>query len=251
MTHKKNVPTVSVDLSKADIKGSLQDIRRHYLAKDQRTATDLDNFHALALTVRHRIVDHWMKTQSRYHAENVRRVYYLSMEFLIGRLLGNYMFNIGKEKDIESALTEMDISLDKIRACEMDAGLGNGGLGRLAACFLDSMATLGIPAYGYGIRYDYGIFNQKIVNGSQVELPDEWMRNGNPWEIPRPEYVVKVNFYGRIDRSSNVASPWVGTEAVLAVPYDIPIPGYKNGVVNTLRLWSARSTDEFEFDYFN
>jgi starch phosphorylase len=124
-------------------------------------------------------------------------------------------------------------------------------LGRLAACFLDSMATIGIPGHGYGIRYDYGIFNQKIVDGYQQELPDEWMRNGNPWELPRPEYTVRVQFYGRIDRNTKFSSPWVDAEAVLAVPYDVPIPGYKNDVVNTLRLWSAKSTDEFEFDYFN
>ncbi len=240
-----------VDMSKEDIKSSLQDIRTHYLAKDQKTATSLDNFHALALTIRHRIVDRWMKTQSHYHEKNARRVYYLSMEFLIGRLLGNYMFNLGKEKDIEAALRELDINLDTVRGQEMDAGLGNGGLGRLAACFLDSMATLAIPAHGYGIRYDYGIFNQKIKDGNQVELPDEWMRNGNPWEIPRPEYTVKVQFYGRLDRSAQFASPWVDAESVMAFPYDTPIPGFKNGIVNTLRLWSARATDEFEFDYFN
>ncbi len=251
MVKKKEASVMNTDLSKEEIQSSLQDIRRHYLAKNKNTATPLDNFHALALTIRHRIVDRWMKTQSRYHEDNVRRVYYLSMEFLIGRLLGNYMFNLGKEKDVDAALREMDISLDEIRNAEMDAGLGNGGLGRLAACFLDSMATLGIPAHGYGIRYDYGIFNQKIKDGQQFELPDEWMRSGNPWEIPRPEYTVKVQFYGRVDKSAQFSSPWIETESVLAVPYDTPIPGYKNDVVNTLRLWSARSTDEFEFDYFN
>lgn len=241
----------AADMSKEDIKSSFNDVRTHFLAKNQKTATTLDDFHALALTIRYRIVERWMKTQSRYHDNNARRVYYLSMEFLIGRLLGNYMFNLGKEKDIEAALRELDINLDEVRNEEMDAGLGNGGLGRLAACFLDSMATLGIPAHGYGIRYDYGIFNQKIKDGNQIELPDEWMRNGNPWEIPRSEYTVKVQFYGRVDKSAKFASPWVDAESVMAVPYDTPIPGYKNDVVNTLRLWSARATDEFEFDYFN
>ena len=242
---------IKVDMSKEAIQSSFHDIRTNYLAKNQKTATTLDNFHALALTVRQRIVERWMKTQSQYHEKNLRRVYYLSMEFLIGRLLGNYMFNLGKEKDIEAALGEMDINLDDVRNQEMDAGLGNGGLGRLAACFLDSMATLAIPAHGYGIRYDYGIFNQKIKDGNQIELPDEWMRNGNPWEIPRPEYTVKVQFYGRVDKNAKFSSPWVDAEAVMAVPYDTPIPGFKNDVVNTLRLWSARSTDEFDFDYFN
>ena len=251
MSKPKELYSVDTDLCKEDIKASVQDIRRYYLAKNAGTATSLDNFHALALTVRHRIVDRWIKTQTAYHEQNKRRVYYLSMEFLIGRLLGNYMFNLGKEKDIEASMRELDINLEDLRDQELDAGLGNGGLGRLAACFLDSMATLGIPAHGYGIRYDYGIFNQKIKDGWQVELPDEWMRNGNPWEIPRPEYQVKVNFYGRIDPSAQFGARWTGTEAVLAVPYDIPIPGYKNDVVNTLRLWSARANDEFDFDYFN
>ena len=251
MTKSKDVYGVNTDLGKEDIKSSLQDIRTYYFAKNARTATALDNFNALALAVRHRIVDRWMKTQTAYHQKNRRRVYYLSLEFLIGRLLGNYMFNLGQEKDIEAAMRELDINLEDLRGQELDAGLGNGGLGRLAACFLDSMATLGIPAYGYGIRYDYGIFNQKIKDGWQVELPDEWMRNGDPWEIPRPEYQVKVHFYGKIDHNAQFGARWVGAESVLAVPYDIPIPGYKNDVVNTLRLWSARANDEFDFDYFN
>jgi starch phosphorylase len=251
MSDPKDVYGVSGDLGKEDIKSSFQDIRTYYLAKNAQTATSLDNFHALALTVRHRIVARWMKTQTAYHQQNKRRVYYLSMEFLIGRLLGNYMFNLGKEKDIETAMRELDINLESLRDEELDAGLGNGGLGRLAACFLDSMATLGIPAHGYGIRYDYGIFNQKIKDGWQVELPDEWMRNGNPWELPRPEYQVKVDFYGQIDPNAQFGARWVGAESVLAMPYDIPIPGYKNDVVNTLRLWSARANAEFDFDYFN
>ncbi|MFH0753316.1 MAG: glycogen/starch/alpha-glucan family phosphorylase [Candidatus Omnitrophota bacterium] len=251
MSKPKDIYGASPDLSKDGIKASVQDIRTYYLAKNANTATALDNFHALALAVRHRIVDRWMKTQTRYHQENKRRVYYLSMEFLIGRLLGNYMFNLGKEKDIEAAMRELDVNLEDVRDQELDAGLGNGGLGRLAACFLDSMATLGIPAHGYGIRYDYGIFNQKIKDGWQVELPDEWMRNGNPWEIPRPEYQVKVNFYGHIDPAAQFGARWVGAKSVLAMPYDTPIPGYKNDVVNTLRLWSARANDEFDFEYFN
>jgi glycogen phosphorylase len=251
MSKPKDVYGMNADLDQDQIKASFQDIRTYYLAKNAKTATPLDNFHALALTVRHRIVDRWMKTQTAYHQQNKRRVYYLSMEFLIGRLLGNYMFNLGKEKDIESAMRGLDINLEELRSQELDAGLGNGGLGRLAACFLDSMATLGIPAHGYGIRYDYGIFNQRIKDGWQVELPDEWMRNGNPWEIPRPEYQVKVSYYGHIDTSAQFGARWVGTETVLAVPYDIPIPGYKNDVVNTLRLWSAQANDQFDFDYFN
>lgn len=228
----------------------------HYtLAKDQYSATSYDNFTAMSIAIRDRIVQRWIETQQRYHKQNVKRVYYLSMEFLIGRLMGSYVYNLGLEKESQTALEAMGFDLDVLRDEEVDAGLGNGGLGRLAACFLESMATLGIPSHGYGIRYEYGIFKQKIDNGYQVELPDEWLRMGCPWEFSRPEYTVKVKFYGRIenytDESGNFRPRWVETQDVLAVPYDIPIVGYKNDVVNTLRLWSARSTDDFDFEYFN
>lgn len=249
-SHKNKQELKLADMQKEDIKATFQDIRTFYLAKNQKTATNHDNFQALAIAIRARIVERWMKTQQTYHEKNVRRVYYLSMEFLIGRLLGNYLFNLGQEKDVAAALKDLNINLEDVRSEELDAGLGNGGLGRLAACFLDSMATLGIPAHGYGIKYDYGIFNQKIEHGYQKELPDEWMRNGTPWEIPRPEYTVKVRFYGNLNKTT-LATSWVNAESVLAVPYDFPVPGYKNDVVNTLRLWSAKSTDEFDFDYFN
>ncbi len=228
------------------IRLSFQENRAYTLAKDQYTSTDRDNFLALAITIRDRIVERWIDTQQRYHKNNVKRVYYLSMEFLIGRLLGNYIFNLGLEKVAREAMEQLGLNIDKLREQEVDAGLGNGGLGRLAACFLDSMATLEVPAHGYGIRYEYGIFKQKIQNGFQVELPDEWLRHGNPWEIPRPEYTVTVHFYGRIDNGK-----WIDTQDVWAVPYDIPIVGYKNNVVNTLRLWSARSTEDFDLEYFN
>ncbi len=225
------------------------------LAKDNYSSTIYDNYRALAFTIRDRIVERWMQTQQRYHKENLKRVYYLSMEFLIGRLLGNFIYNLGIEKQTYEAVEDLGFDVDELREQEADAGLGNGGLGRLAACFLDSMATLSIPAHGYGIRYDYGIFKQKIENGNQVEIPDEWLSLGCPWEFPRPEYTVTVKFYGRVDTScdfnNNLCSHWVDTQDVLAVPYDIPIIGYKNDVVNTLRLWSARSTEGFDLEYFN
>ncbi len=228
---------------------------KYALSKDQYTATREDNFRALAFAMRDRVVERWITTQQRYHKENVKRVYYLSMEFLIGRLLGNYIFNLGLEDQVSQALTELGFDFEDIRQEELDAGLGNGGLGRLAACFLDSMATLHIPGYGYGIRYDYGIFHQKIKDGFQVELPDEWLRRESPWEFARPESTVKVKFYGRTqtyrDRHGKFCVDWVDTENILAVPYDYAIPGYKNDVVNTLRLWSARSTEEFDLEYFN
>jgi len=233
---------------------SFQMNRQYTLSKDQYTATMHDNFMALSLAIRDRLVERWIKTQQGYHKKNVRRVYYLSMEFLIGRLMGNNMYNLGIEKQAFEALDELGLDVEAVRDQEVDAGLGNGGLGRLAACFLDSMASLGIPAHGYGIRYDYGIFHQKIKDGFQIELPDEWLRNGNPWEFARPENTVNVRFYGRThidyDNKGKGTSKWIDTQDVLAVPYDFPVPGYKNDVVNTLRLWSARGTEEFDFDYF-
>jgi starch phosphorylase len=229
--------------------------RKFSLAKDHYAATDHDNFLSMAMTIRDKLVERWILTQQRYHDENCKRVYYLSLEFLMGRLLGNNILNLGLDKEGKKAAEGLGLSLEDLSEQELDAGLGNGGLGRLAACFLDSMATLGIAATGYGIRYDYGIFNQKIINGYQVELPEEWLRLGNPWEFERPEYTIKVRFYGKTvqhtDKDGKLLVEWADTKDVLAVAYDTPIPGYKNDVVNNLRLWSARSTEEFDLDYFN
>ncbi len=237
-----------------DIQASFESNREYILAKDQYSATTNDNYLAIALAIRDRVIERWIETQQNYHKSNAKRVYYLSMEFLIGRLFGNYIYNLGLEKETEKALQAMGMDLNVLREQEVDAGLGNGGLGRLAACFLDSMATLGIPAHGYGIRFDYGIFHQKIRNGYQVELPDEWLRQESPWEFARPEYSVTVKFGGHVqmvpDEAGNLKFIWKDTEDVLAVPYDFPIPGYKNDIVNTLRLWSARSTENFDFNYF-
>ncbi|MCQ9205230.1 MAG: glycogen/starch/alpha-glucan phosphorylase [Omnitrophica bacterium] len=243
------------DMSSEGIARSFLSRREYVLAKDQHNATKDDNFMALAMAIRDRIIERWIHTQQRYHKDNVKRVYYLSLEFLIGRLLGTNILNLGIWDEVKEAMESLGFDLEELRECELDAGLGNGGLGRLAACFLDSMATLGIPGHGYGIRYDYGIFNQKIVNGYQVERPDKWLYKGNPWEFLRLEYTTKISFYGRTniitDNKGREHIEWIDTEDVLAVPYDIPVPGYKSDVVNTLRLWSARSSDEFDFKYFN
>lgn len=252
---KAHVHRIEKPLSKEGIGQSFTDKCKYALAKDQYTATHYDNYLALAMAIRDRVVERWVLTQQRYHKENAKRVYYLSMEFLIGRLMGNFIYNLDIEKEVRAAMTDLGLDIDEIRGQELDAGLGNGGLGRLAACFLDSMATLGIPAHGYGIRYDYGIFKQQIRDGHQVELPEEWLRLPNPWEFARPEYTVRVRFYGRTqsyqDEKFKFHVKWVDTEDVLAVPYDVPVPGYNNGVVNTLRLWSARSTADFDLNYFN
>lgn len=242
-------------MTKEGIERSFLANREYALAKDQYTSTLHDDFTALSIAVRDRLIERWITTQQGYHSRNVRRVYYLSLEFLIGRLLGTNMLNLGLLDQAKAAMEELGFDIEEIRECERDAGLGNGGLGRLAACFLDSLATLGIPAHGYGIRYDYGIFNQKIVNGYQVEFPDDWLRKGTPWEFARPEYTVRVRFHGHTymfnDSKGRLRVKWADTEDVLAMPYDIPVVGYRNDVVNTLRLWSARSSEEFDLKFFN
>ncbi|MBI4248968.1 MAG: glycogen/starch/alpha-glucan phosphorylase, partial [Elusimicrobia bacterium] len=237
------------------LKESFQDHRMYSLAKDQYTATPHDNFMTLSLAVRDRMIGKWIRTQQKYHKQNLKRVYYLSMEFLIGKLLRSSILNLGIEPQARRMLEAYGLELGDLVQEEYDAGLGNGGLGRLAACFLDSMATLGVPANGYGIMYNYGIFHQKIVNGRQVEVPDEWLRLGTPWAIERPEYTIRVRFNGRthqfIDKDGRLSAQWLDTDDVLAVPCDFPVPGYQTDAVNTLRLWAAHGTEEFGLDYFN
>ncbi len=256
--HKKvgyNWESVHKYMTKEGIERSFKAIREYILAKDEYTATLHDDYTALAIAIRDRLIERWITTKQRYHRENVKRVYYLSMEFLIGRLLSSNILNLGLWNEAKGAMESLGFDLNQLRDCEADAGLGNGGLGRLAACFLDSMATLSVPAVGYGIRYEYGIFNQKIINGYQVEYPDEWLSKGNPWEFARPEYTVKVHFYGHTymfhDAKGKLRVKWVDTEDVLAMPYDVPISGYHSGIVNTLRLWSAKASEEFDLRYFN
>lgn len=214
----------------------------------------MDHFISLALSVRDHLVNKWLATQQSYYENNVKRVYYLSMEFLIGRLLTNNLINLGLYDEYKMALEELGHDIREMEEAEVEAGLGNGGLGRLASCFLDSIATLGIPGYGYGIRYEFGIFYQKIIKGYQVETADNWLRVGNPWEIPRPRSLFPVRFYGHVETTQNSQGEkdhkWVDTQDVMAMAYDIPIPGYKNDTVNNLRLWSARSSRELELDFF-
>ncbi len=224
------------------------------LAKDRFTATGRDRYFALALTVRDRLIEQWIATQQTHHARNVKRIYYLSLEFLLGRLLGNNVINLKLEGPCRAAMEQLGLDYEALRDCEVDAGLGNGGLGRLAACFLDSMSTLNLPAVGYGLRYDFGIFNQKIVNGYQVEQPDQWLKLGYPWEIAHPEFSFPVQYEGRVEV---VAGPkgkewrWVDTKNVVGMPYDLPVVGYGGSTVNTLRLWSAKAAEEFDLDDFN
>lgn len=225
------------------------------LAKDKITVTPRDTYTALALSIRDRMVRRWLRTQHIYIQQNVKKVYYLSLEYLMGRLLSNALINLNFYDKCKEILKGIGYELEDIIEIEHDMGLGNGGLGRLAACFLDSMATLELPAFGYGIRYEYGIFTQDFENGYQVEKPDNWLSYGNPWEIMRPEHTYRVKFYGHevmtTDKRGRLQFDWVDTEDVLAVAYDIPIPGYRNNTVNNLRLWQAKSTNEFNFTDFN
>ncbi|MDO5462072.1 MAG: glycogen/starch/alpha-glucan phosphorylase [bacterium] len=239
-------------------KGLAQDFlwnMRFSMAKSNDRATERDCYSALAYAVRDRIVDRWMATQDAYRAAKVRRVYYLSLEFLIGRLLGNNVINLGLEKECREAMDSLGLDWNRLRDYEMDAGLGNGGLGRLAACFLDSLATLNLPAMGYGLRYDYGIFRQRVVNGEQREEPDNWLKYGYPWEIQRPEYTCLVGFGGHVEhykgRTGRDEWVWVPAQQVQAVPYDLPVVGYKGTTIGTLRLWSAHATNEFSLEEFN
>jgi len=242
-------------LGEDDIRRSFLNNLEYNIAKDKYTYTDHDQYLSLALAIRERMIERWILTQQTYHHENVRRVYYLSMEFLIGRLLADSIMNLKLDNACAKALKKLGLDYEHIQDQEPDAGLGNGGLGRLAACFLDSMATMEIPAIGYGIRYEFGIFKQKIVNGHQQELPEEWLMYGNPWEIERPEYRLDIKFNGRVHHphGSDLRQPaeWVDAETVIAIPYDIPVPGYDSNTVNTLRLWSSRAATEFKFESFN
>jgi starch phosphorylase len=227
---------------------------KYTLAKDEFSATDHDKYYALALAIRDRLVDRWIATSQTYHRQKAKRAYYLSMEYLIGRAMGNNVINLQADGAVREAMESLGLSWDALREVERDAGLGNGGLGRLAACFLDSLATLQLPGYGYGVRYDYGIFRQTIKDGYQVEEPDNWLRFGNPWEIERPEARFEVHFGGRVrmdEENGKLRARWLDYDTVLGVPYDIPIPGYGNNTVNNLRLWSARSTEEFNLSFFN
>ncbi len=224
-------------------------------AKDQFSATDLDHYMSAAFTLRDRLMKQWLRTQQEYYKQKAKRIYYLSMEFLMGRTLGNALINLDLYEEFKDSLAEIGLELEDLRDQEPDAALGNGGLGRLAACFLDSMATLRLPAYGYGLRYEFGMFHQLIQNGFQVESPDNWLRYGNPWEIERPEVIYPVTFFGHInqyrDFQGRLVTRWQETDMIMAMAYDTPIPGYDNLTVNTLRLWSSKAARELDLEEFN
>ena len=241
-----------------DRDGLLESMANHIefsQCKNRYTAEDFDIFRSFALSIRDRLVEFWNDTQQTYHRKKCKQVYYLSLEYLIGRSLKNNLLNLGISDAGEDAIRKIGYDLEEIQELEHDAGLGNGGLGRLAACFLESMATLELPAHGYGIRYEFGIFKQQFENGAQVEAPDNWLEEGYPWEIPRWEVVYPVHFFGQvkeiINKKGNSKRVWVKTEEVLAMAYDVPIAGYGNHTVNNLRLWSAKPSKSFDFQLFN
>ncbi len=226
------------------------------VGKDPVAASQDDWLYATALAVRDQLVERWMATTRANYAQDLKRVYYLSMEFLIGRTFTNALLAVDLHATVRDALADFGVDMEALSEREPDAALGNGGLGRLAACFLDSMATLGVPGMGYGIRYEYGMFRQRIVDGQQVETPDYWLTRGNPWEFKRPEVNYRVRFGGRVQKREGSNAPygaadWVNTHDVRAVAYDTIIPGYGTQATNTLRLWSARATEEIDLSAFN
>lgn len=235
-----------------------EDFKRYFgifLGQDQGCASGHYLYSAMAHTLRDRLLERMKHTKHTYAKTHCKQAYYLSMEFLMGRATGNAALNLGIEEPLKKALVNLGLNFEELAEFEHDAGLGNGGLGRLAACFIDSCATLQLPVTGYGLRYEYGMFQQKIKNGHQQEMPDHWLRDGNPWELERPEYTQRVKFGGHTELHRNskgeMEIQWVDTNDVLAVPYDLPVPGYQNGTVNRLRLWKAAATDEFSLEDFN
>lgn len=254
-----NVPSLLHGSSPLNDKSALREaILRHLtftIGKSSSRASAHDWFMAVAHAVRDQMMENWLETQQRFYQHEHKRVYYLSLEFLLGRMLTNSLYNLGILDTCRDTLNDLGVDFEAIRAVEEDAGLGNGGLGRLAACFMDSLATLGYSACGYGIRYEYGMFHQSIEHGEQVERPDNWLKFGNPWEFPRTDICYEIHFGGKVThyREEDGVSRyhWVETDTVLAMAYDTPVPGHATQATNSLRLWSAHGTHEFDLRYFN
>jgi len=248
----KSLESKSIDAE--SIKRSFVENLKYRLARDQYTTTRVDEYQALSLSTRNRLIDKWLKTQQTYYDNDAKRAYYLSAEYLMGRMFVNNLISLGIYDEAVKAMSSIGVDIHELEDQEPDMGLGNGGLGRLAACFLDSMATLEIPAVGYGIRYEFGIFEQKIRDFHQVEHPDAWLTNRCPWEVAHPEYAFEVRFFGNVIQrkgpQGELVSEWIGGSTVVGSAYDIPIVGYKNNTVNTLRLWSARASNAFDLDSF-
>src|SRR6202453_4758028 len=243
------------DRSTQAVKDSILYHLKYSLAHDAQTATKRDWWLATSKAIHERIIERMIATMAVHNREDVRRVYYLSLEFLMGRLFNNRIYSVGLYKETAEALHELGLNVEDLRGEEYDMGLGNGGLGRLAACFLDSLATLDYPAVGYGIHYEFGLFRQEFNKGHQIELPDDWVRFGTPWEIVRPEYTQVVELYGHVenvfDDKGNYVPRWKNTKKIIGIPYDIPIAGYGTNTVNFLRLWESRPSEKINLEAFN
>ena len=239
----------------AEVKNAIKRQLRLILARDLGSASKAELWKATSLAVREMMVDRFIETQKEHSKQDTRRVYYLSLEYLMGRLLNVNLTNLKLKEPVEKALSELGFELGVLCEEEHDMGLGNGGLGRLAACFLDSMATMDLPAVGYGIHYQFGLFKQEFKNGRQIEKPDDWLKNGNPWEIARPQYAQIVQLYGSVEHSyddlGNYSPKWTGTKEVEGIPYDLPIVGYGAKTVNFLRLWESKASEQLDFQIFN
>lgn len=261
MTFPSLPKSISLDESHVDdelvenLKSAIQRQLRLILARDLGSATKQELWMATSLALREMMVDRFIETQKEHSKQDARRVYYLSLEYLMGRLLNVNLTNMGLKKAVSDALSDLGFDLDVLYDEEHDMGLGNGGLGRLAACFLDSMATLDLPAVGYGIHYQFGLFKQEFQGGKQVEKPDDWLKNGNPWEIARPQYSQKVLLYGHVEHSydnlGNYSPKWVASKEIVGIPYDLPIVGYGANTVNFLRLWESKASEQLDFQVFN
>jgi starch phosphorylase len=261
MTFPSLPKSISLDESHVDdklvenLKSAIQRQLRLILARDLGSATKQELWMATSLALREMMVDRFIETQKEHSKQDARRVYYLSLEYLMGRLLNVNLTNMGLKKAVSDALSDLGFDLDVLYDEEHDMGLGNGGLGRLAACFLDSMATLDLPAVGYGIHYQFGLFKQEFQSGKQVEKPDDWLKNGNPWEIARPQYSQKVLLYGHVEHSydnlGNYSPKWVASKEIVGIPYDLPIVGYGANTVNFLRLWESKASEQLDFQVFN
>jgi starch phosphorylase len=250
----KKIELTPIITGKTPVPEALSNHLMYSQFKTAVVATPRDWYSSSAYVVRDHVIERWIKTVEAYLENDPKRVYYLSLEFLIGRMLSNAALNLGMKDELSEGLNTLGLELEKVVEMEPDAALGNGGLGRLAACFLDSMATMDIPGTGYGIRYEYGMFKQSIINGQQIENPDNWLRYGNIWEFQRPETTYTVNFFGKVveyETENGIRSRWVDMENVVAMAYDVPIPGYGTATVNNLRLWSAKATKEFDLRHFN
>jgi starch phosphorylase len=245
----------TLDTSVQGLKTLIENQLKFSLARDTKTASKRDWWLATSKAVQCVIIERLMATQTKHRNDNVKRLYYLSLEFLMGRLYINSFQSADVYLNMSQAIRELGLDIDELREEEYDMGLGNGGLGRLAACFLDSLATLDLPAIGYGIHYQYGLFRQEFRNGYQVELPDDWMKYGTPWEIVRPEHTTEIELYGVVenvfDTVGNYVPKWTGTKKLIGIPYDIPVPGYGTTTVNFLRLWSSKAAEDFNFEAFN